>query len=153
WITNGVPANAGFTMDELQKFWQSVALIVDDFHHGGHRDTTCDRFCNPNFVKLLFRKLGIKETVNHQAAEQRNRWISRIAHMIRDVDALQHDFYMYTLVHSLNGLLDQQQTKPASSHTKQKFVNSQIDAEISSLLETLEIDEEEWSDAEEDNNK
>ncbi|ORY43720.1 hypothetical protein BCR33DRAFT_738458 [Rhizoclosmatium globosum] len=103
---------------QLLAVYDRVALIVDKFHFRGHQDEYCEMWCNPTFVDSVLKKKGYIKKFNTSAAEQGNVWFSGISHILRDLDAVTHDFFLFSLVDKRNSGFDNK-VFPLTSHVEQ----------------------------------
>ncbi|KAI9324127.1 hypothetical protein BDR26DRAFT_793950, partial [Obelidium mucronatum] len=92
----------GLYYERLRKLYDNVCFIVDKFHIKSHVDGFCEERCNPNFVDSWVASESGEGKFNTQVAEQGNVWFGQISHILRNVNAVTHDFFMYTLVDKRN---------------------------------------------------
>ncbi|KAI9328265.1 hypothetical protein BDR26DRAFT_808476 [Obelidium mucronatum] len=82
--------------------YQKIIWVVDRFHFRNH--SFRDRFCMENCDAGSFSRLyqGNKPLFNTSAAEQWAGWFEKMGHILRYLDPLQADFFLFSMVDMRN---------------------------------------------------
>ncbi|KAI9337207.1 hypothetical protein BDR26DRAFT_981053 [Obelidium mucronatum] len=81
----------------LLRVYLRVFFLLDEFHFLRHTEEFCTRYCNPSYGKDNCKRVGVSD-FNTQIAEQTNVWFGEVSHIMKNLDACQHDFFMWNLV-------------------------------------------------------